>query len=148
MKKYVVNIGPISNILSDPNFFFGTGFWGEGIDSHEELKEIIKKYWKDKDGHYRPLKLTFSLGTNVAKAQEAGNQQAAKGETVNMFSVLSHLSHDPLRGMKLYFSGYGFKGHGNSYWMLEDTRHSESAEMIFFPGKKLSEVLPEIGVIL
>ena len=42
MKKYNINIG--SNSISDDKFFFGTGFMGEGFDTLEELKSLLKKY--------------------------------------------------------------------------------------------------------
>ena len=145
MAKYIVNVGPISNSLSDPYFFIGTGFWGEEINTHEELKSILKQYWRDKKtNNYRPFKLTFSLGENIAKAKSIGNKQASEGKTVNMFSVLGVLCNDPFRGKKLYFSGYGFKGHEDSHWMLVD----KDEQKTFFPGEKLSQILPKLGIIL
>lgn len=145
MAKYIVNIGPLSNSLSDPCFFIGTGFWGEEINTHDDLKNVIKQYWKDKKtNNYRPLRLTFSLGENIAKARAIGDKQASKGETVNMFSVLGALSDDPFRGKALYFSGYGFKGHEDSRWMFVDKDEHKT----FFPGEKLSQVLPKLGIIL
>lgn len=104
MAKYIVNVGPISNSLSDPYFFIGTGFWGEEINTHEELKSILKQYWRDKKtNNYRPFKLTFSLGENIAKAKSIGNKQASEGKTVNMFSVLGVLCNDPFRGKNCTF---------------------------------------------
>lgn len=146
MKTYVVNVGPISNSLSDPLFFFGTGFWGEGIDSYEELKELIRKYWKDKEGRTRPFKLSFSLGVNVAKAQEIGNQQAAKGEDVNMISVLTPLKDDPFRDKSLYYSPWGFKEHKDSRWLLAE--NDDVDHVTIFTEQRLFEVLPKIGINL
>ena len=69
MKRYVVNIGGTSNLLSDPRCFIGTGFMGEGFDTLEELKSLLKKYatyQKDGKSFWRSeIKMTFSLGTTL-----------------------------------------------------------------------------------
>ena len=42
--KYNVNVSPITNIIGDKNFFFGTGFFGEEFSSFEDFKKIMHKY--------------------------------------------------------------------------------------------------------
>lgn len=49
--KYVVNINSLSNLLSDKNFFFGTGFIGAEFSTKKELVDLLHKHATfEKDG--------------------------------------------------------------------------------------------------
>lgn len=107
MKKYIVNIGGTSNLLSDPRCFIGTGFMGEGFDTHEELKSLLKKYatyQKDGKAFWRSeIKMTFSLGTTLEKFKSEGDRQCKENGFVNLFSIGAKLKKDPFHGIEIIY---------------------------------------------
>ena len=61
--RYIINIDPITNLLSDKNFFFGTGFMGAEFSTKKELLQLLSKHATiKKDGVYywrEYIKLSF-----------------------------------------------------------------------------------------
>ena len=140
--KIVVNLGPVNNNIDDPNWFIGTGFWGEQVSSHEELKTIIKKFWVNKNGEQRPFKMTFSSGKIVERIKATGNEVAKKGQSVDMIELMGGLKDDTLKGYTLLFAPWGFSKAPKANWLLiNDNDKSET-----FLERKLSEILPLIGI--
>ena len=107
MKRYVVNIGGTSNLLSDPRCFIGTGFMGEGFDTLEELKSLLKKYatyQKDGKSFWRSeIKMTFSLGTTLEAFRVEGDRQCKENGFINLFSIGSRLRKDPFHGIEIIY---------------------------------------------
>ena len=107
MKRYVVNIGGTSNLLSDPRCFIGTGFMGEGFDTLDELKSLLKKYatyQKDGKSFWRSeIKMTFSLGTTLEAFKAEGDRQAKENGFVNLFSIGARLRKDPFHGIEIIY---------------------------------------------
>ena len=107
MKRYVVNIGGTSNLLSDPRCFIGTGFMGEGFDTLEELKSLLKKYatyQKDGKSFWRSeIKMTFSLGTTLEAFKAEGDRQCKENGFVNLFSIGARLRKDPFHGIEIIY---------------------------------------------
>ena len=140
--KIVVNFGPVSNNIDDPNWFIGTGFWGEQVSSHEELKTIIKKFWVNKNGERRPFKMTFSSGEIIEHIKATGNKITKKGQSVDMIELGAGLKGDPLNSYTLLFAPWGFCKAPKANWLLiNDNDKSET-----FFERKLSEILPLIGI--
>lgn len=146
MKKYIVNIGGTSNLSSDPNFFIGTGFMGEGFDTHEELKSLLKKYatyQKDGKSFWRSeIKMTFSLGTTLEAFRAEGDRQCKENGFVNLFSIGARLRKDPFHGIEIIYRP--------SKWV--DKKGNEFAfilikgDEVIPQSKKLSEILKGIGM--
>ena len=107
MKKYNINIGSTSNSISDDKFFFGTGFMGEGFDTLEELKSLLKKYatyQKDGKSFWRSeIKMTFSLGTTLEAFRVEGDRQCKENGFINLFSIGSRLRKDPFHGIEIIY---------------------------------------------
>ena len=116
--KYIVNINPITNLVNDENFFFGTGFLGAEFSTKEELLELLRKYaFIKKDGvRYWPkyVRLSFSL--------------AAK--------------KDPFDGIHIYFCPTGwFDENGNVFKFMVE----KGEELTPYYGR-LFNVLKELGI--
>ena len=140
--KIVVNLGPVNNNIDDPNWFIGTGFWGEQVSSHEELKTIIKKFWVNKNGEQRPFKMTFSSGEIIERIKATGNEITKKDQSVDMIALGAGLKDDPLKGYTLLYAPWGFRKAPKAHWLLiSDNDKSET-----FLERKLSEILPLIGI--
>ena len=107
MKKYNINIGSTSNSITDDKFFFGTGFMGEGFDTLEELKSLLKKYatyQKDGKSFWRSeIRMTFSLGTTLEAFRVEGDRQCKENGFVNLFSIGSRLRKDPFHGIEIIY---------------------------------------------
>lgn len=148
IKKYVVNISGTSNCLSDPNFFFGTGFMGDTFDTRDELVALLhkyatfekegKKYWREE------IKITFSLGSTLSKFKEEGDRQCKENGGVNLFSLAFVGANDPFRNIELiYRPGGWIDKEGNEFKFVliqgKDRKITPKQE-------KLSSILREIGI--
>ena len=147
MKRYVVNIEGTSNLLSDPRCFIGTGFMGEGFDTLEELKSLLKKYatyQKDGKSFWRSeIKMTFSLGTTLEAFRAEGDRQCKENGFVNLFSIGTRLRKDPFHGIEIIYRP--------SRWIDEDGDTFafiliKDDEVIPQKNKKLSNILRELGM--
>lgn len=146
MKKYIVNIGGTSNLSSDPKFFIGTGFMGEEFDTHEELKELLRKYatyQKDGKSFWRSeIKMTFSLGTTLEAFRAEGDRQCKENGFVNLFTAALACKSDPFRGIEIIYRP--------SKWVDKDGNVFAfvliKGDKIIPQFKKLSEILKDIGL--
>lgn len=149
MKRYVINIGGTSNLLSDPRCFIGTGFMGEGFDTLEELKSLLKKYatyQKDGKSFWRSeIKMTFSLGTTLEAFRAEGDRQCKENGVVNLFSCIAACARDPFRKISIIYRP--------SRWIDEDGDEFafiliKGDEVIPQKNKKLRDILRELGIVL
>ena len=147
MKKYNINIGSTSNSILDDKFFFGTGFMGEGFDTLEELKSLLKKYatyQKDGKSFWRSeIKMTFSLGTTLEAFKAEGDRQAKENGVVNLFSCIAACAKDPFRKISIIYRP--------SRWIDEDGEEFafiliKDNEVIPQKNKKLRDILRELGM--
>lgn len=146
MKKYIVNIESPSNLSSDPKFFIGTGFMGEEFDTHEELKELLRKYatyQKDGKSFWRSqIKMTFSLGTTLEEFKAEGDRQCKENGFVNLFSIGARLRKDPFHGIEIiYRPSKWVDKNGNIFAFI-----LIKGDKIIPQFKKLSEILKDIGM--
>lgn len=146
MKRYIVNIEGTSNLLSDPRCFIGTGFMGEGFDTLEELKSLLKKYATyQKDGKFfwrSEIKMTFSLGTTLEKFKSEGNRQCKENGFVNLFTAALACKSDPFRGIEIIYRPSKWideKGNVFAFILIK-------GDKIIPQFKKLSEILKDIGM--
>ena len=147
MKRYVVNIEGTSNLLSDPRCFIGTGFMGEGFDTLEELKSLLKKYatyQKDGKSFWRSeIKMTFSLGTTLEAFRAEGDRQCKENGFVNLFSIGARLRKDPFHGIEIIYRPSKWvdeKGNVFAFILIKGD------EVIPQKNKKLSNILRELGM--
>ena len=107
MKKYNINIGSTSNLISDDKFFFGTGFMGAEFSSIDELRSLLHKYATfEKDGkrYWREeIKMSFSLQSSVQAFKAEGDRQAKENGFVNLFSIGARLRKDPFHGIEIIY---------------------------------------------
>ena len=146
MAKYNVNIGPVSNSLSDPNWFSGTGFMGEGFSTREELLSIMRKYatfTKDGVSYWRKeIKPTFELGKTVEAFKAEGNRQCKENGYVNLFTAISACRKDPFYGISIVYRPGGWvdrQGNEFKFVLVKGDKVTPKA-------MKLSEILREIGI--
>lgn len=145
MARYNVNISGTSNCIGDPTFFFGTGFMGEGFDTHEELKALLLKYAtfkKDGNEYWRKeIQLTFSLGKTVEAFKEEGNRQCKENGFVNLFTAALACRKDPFHGIKIIWRpGHWIDNKGNEFAFVvikDDT--------VIPKAMKLRQILEEMG---
>lgn len=144
--KYIVNINPITNLVNDENFFFGTGFMGEEFSTKKELLELLRKYaFIKKDGvRYWPkyIKLSFSLASTISSIKEEGNRQAKENGAVNLFTACLAAKKDPFYGIHIYFRPTGWLDeNGNVFKFMVE----KGEELIPIYGR-LSNILKELGI--
>ena len=144
--KYIININPINNLMSDKDFFFGTGFLGEEFSTKKELCELIRKYVTiEKDGvrYWREyIKLSFSLASTISSIKEEGNRQAKKNDVVNLFTACLAAKKDPFYGIHIYFRPAGWLDeNGNVFKFVV-----EKGEELTPNYGKLSNILKELGI--
>lgn len=151
--KYTVNVGPITNVLGQPEFFIGTGFMGEQFSTYEELKEIIFKYgmYTDKDGkrYWHPeIKLTFGLASLDEAFKQEGNRQIAETGEVDLLTAVSVFGRNPFRDKAIYYIPGGAT--------LRDGSDPREFKFLIDNGEKkyprfdvkLSDILSDIGLNL
>ena len=147
MKRYIVNIGGTSNLLSDPRCFIGTGFMGEGFDTLEELKSLLKKYatyLKDGKSFWRSaeIKMTFSLGTTLEAFRAEGDRQCKENGFVNLFSIGARLRKDPFHGIEIIYRPSKWvdeKGNVFAFILIK-------GDEVIPQKKKLRDILKSIGM--
>lgn len=144
--RYVVNINPVTNLSSDKNFFFGTGFLGAEFSTKKELTELLYKYATiEKDGkrYWRQyIKLSFSLASTISSIKEEGNRQAKENGVVNLFTVCLAAKKDPFYGIHIYYRPAGWVDKdGNIFKFVVE----KGKELTPNYGK-LSNILKELGI--
>lgn len=115
--KYVVNIGSWSNNLDDPDFFFGTSFWGEEFSTYEEYVAIRDRVAMHNGEYYNKIQVSFSLASTVHSVINEGNKQA-KESLVNLNEVISGFKSDSLAHMTFYWHKKGFNDNGVKCWWM------------------------------
>lgn len=144
--KYIVNINPITNLVNDENFFFGTGFLGAEFSTKEELLELLRKYaFIKKDGvRYWPkyVRLSFSLASTISSIKEEGNRQAKENGVVNLFTACLAAKKDPFYGIHIYYHPAGWVDeNGNVFKFMVE----KGEELTPYYGR-LFNVLKELGI--
>lgn len=135
--RYTINI-----TAADPKeFIFGTGFFGETFSSKDELKAIFKKYITKRDVI---VKLTFSSAETTDKIKALGNELAAKGENINLFTLAAIARKDKFNDIAIYYVPCGWKDDKGTFkFVLE-----RNDEVIPQYDKKLSAILSDLGMKL
>lgn len=141
--SYYVNVKIQERPLSGP------GFFGEEINSLEELKAVIKKYgiYKEKDGSLYwgdPVMIHFTEASVIDAVKESGNRQCEENGCVNLFSFVSILQKCPYKDVDVFYrhdewidsNGVIFR------WLI--TRGEEQHPVY----GKLIDVLKELGIEL
>ena len=147
MEKYNIHISSTTNLLSDPNWFPGTGFMGQGFSTREDLLALLKKYAtykKDGESYWQEeIKLTFELGETVAKFKEEGDRQCKVNGFVNLFAAAAVCAKDPFHGIEvIYRPGGWIDAQGNEFKFVLITKEDE-----VIPKKgKLTDILRELGM--
>lgn len=144
--KYIVNINPITNLVNDENFFFGTGFLGAEFSTKEELLELLRKYaFIKKDGvRYWPkyVRLSFSLASTISSIKEEGNRQAKENGVVNLFTACLAAKKDPFYGIHIYYHPAGWVDeNGNVFKFMVE----KGEELTPYYGR-LFNVLKELDI--
>ena len=144
--KYIVNIGPISSLLNDKNFFFGTGFMGEEFSTKEELRQLLYKYGsyvREGKQYWREyIKLSFSLASTISSIKEEGNRQAKENGVVNLFTTFLAAKEDPFYGIHVYYRPAGWLDeNGNVFKFMV-----EKGEELTPKYNKLFSILEELGI--
>ena len=144
--RYVVDINPVTNLSSDKNFFFGTGFLGAEFSTKKELSELLRKYATiEKDGkrYWREyIKLSFSLASTISFIKEEGNRQAKENGVVNLFTTFLAAKKDPFDGIHIYYRPAGWVDeNGNVFKFVVE----KGKELTPNYGK-LSNILKELGI--
>lgn len=144
--RYIINIDPITNLLSDENFFFGTGFMGAEFSTKEELLQLLHEYATfEKDGvryWQKYIKLSFSLASTISSIKEEGNRQAKENGIVNLFTACLAAKKDPFYGIHIYYHPVGWLDeNGNVFKFVV-----EKGKKLTPNYGKLSNILKELGI--
>lgn len=124
----------------------GTGFMGVEVASYQDIKDAIREYACNKDGHYKSefIKIDFSLASTVDAAKAEGDKQAKENGIVNLFQICSMMQNDPFKDIHIFFRP--------GRWL--DNEKKPFSFFIDSPQKsyphygKFSEVLKELGIEL
>lgn len=143
---YRVNIDPITNLSSDGDFFFGTGFFGAEFNTFEELKGLLRKYATfERDGkrYWRKvIKMTFSLESTFSAVRAEGDCQCKENGMVELFSAIAAYGKDPFHKYTIFFRpGKWQDDKGIFSFLLQEGKGDPMPRY-----GKLSEVLKEIGI--
>ena len=143
--KYNVNVSPLTNMIDDKNFFFGTGFFGEEISSFEDFKKIMHEnatYEKDgKSFFYDEMKVSFSLADTIDKVKSAGDKQCETEGLVNLFKIAKIYKSDPFSKFTIFFRPNGWIKDGKVFKLII----MENNKVTPFYGK-WSELFLHIGI--
>lgn len=144
--KYRINIDPVTNLSSDGDFFFGTGFFGAEFDTFEELKGLLRKYATfERDGkkYWRKvIKMTFSLEPTFAAVKAEGDRQCKETGMVELFSAITAYRKDPFHKYTIFFRpGKWQDDKGIFSFLLQEDRKDPEPRY-----GKLKEILKEIGI--
>lgn len=135
--KYTVNI----KAADFKDGLFGTGFFGEDFSSVEELKAIFRKYGPKKNV---VTKITISSAETTSAIKEFGNNLAAKGQNINIFSLAAIAKKDKFKDIVIYYlPGGWYDDKGVFKFILE-----KGEKIVPQYGKKLTDILRELGVQL
>lgn len=144
--RYVVDINPITNLLSDKNFFFGTGFMGAEFSTKKELTELLRKYATIKKNGIRYwrqyIKLSFSLASTISSIKEEGNRQAKENGVVNLFTACLAAKKDPFYGIHIYYHPAGWVDENGNVFKFAVEKGKELTPNY----GKLSNILKELGI--
>lgn len=144
--KYNVNVSPITNMIDDKNFFFGTGFFGKEISSYEDFKKIIHEnvmYKKDgKSFFYDEIEVSFCLADTIDKVKSVGNEQCKTEGLVNLFEIAKIYKSDPFSKFTIFFSPNGWIKDGKVFKLIIMENNTKVTP---FYGK-WSELLYNIGI--
>lgn len=148
MKRYIVNINSITNILGGDDFFLGTGFLGAQFDTFEELKKLLveyatyekegKRYWR------KVIKMTFALGSTISSIKKEGDRQCEENGMVELFSLAAAYRKDPLTKYTIYFRPSKWQ---DSKGVFSFLLQEDGKDPVPKYGK-FSEILKEIGIVL
>ena len=146
MAKYNVHIGSTVNNSSDPKFFIGTGFIGEGFNTRDELVALMRKYAsfkRDGKSYWREeIKLSFELGETIEAFKAEGYRQCRENGYVDLFAAISVCNKDPFRGIEVIYRPTMWvdkDGNTFNYIIIKDNK-------IIPKFGKFSEILREIGI--
>lgn len=135
--KYTINI-------SAANFkdgLFGTSFFGEDFSSVEELKTIFRKYGPKKNV---VTKITISSAETTSAIKNFGNDLAAKGQNINLFSLATIARKDKFKDITIYYLPNGWYDNNNIFKFIL----KKGDEIIPQYDKKLMSILRDLGVQL
>lgn len=127
----------------------GPGFFGEEVNSLNELKAVIKKYgiYKEKDGSLYwgdPVKIHFTTASVIDAVKESGDRQCKENGYVNLFSFVSTLQKCPYKDVDIFYRHYGWIDDDGRIFRWIITR-GEDQQPIY---GKLIDVLKELGITL
>lgn len=127
----------------------GPGFFGEEINSLEELKAVIKKYgiYKENDGSLYwgdPVMIHFTEASIIDAVKESGDRQCKENGYVNLFSFVSMLQKCPYKDVDVFYRHDGWLDSGGRLFRWLITR-GEDPQPIY---GKLIDVLKELGIEL
>lgn len=142
-KRYNVWINSVTNVVSDPRWFCGTGFLGESFSTYEEFKQLLYKYAKLNGIWKEEIELSFSLAESIDKLKEIGNRECKTNGFVEFFTLQSAFTNDPFKEIKIYWAPgkYIHNKTGNEFpFILVRGKSGEPR------CGKLSSILEEIGI--
>lgn len=131
--KYTINI----KAADFKDGLFGTGFFGEDFSSVEELKTIFREYGPKKNV---VTKITISSAETTSAIKDFGNNLAAKGQNINLFSLAVIARKDKFKDITIYYLPNGWYD-GVFKFVLEKGEETQY-------GKKLTNILRELGIQL
>lgn len=135
--KYTINI----KAVDFKDGLFGTGFFGEDFSSVEELKTIFREYGPKKNV---VTKITISSAETTSAIKDFGNNLAAKGQNINLFSLAVIARKDKFKDIAIYYLPNGwYDNNGVFKFILE-----KGEKIIPQYGKKLTNILRELGIQL
>lgn len=139
-------IGPITNNLSDKDFFFGTGFMGESFSNREEFVSLVRKY-ATKDGKFKAevIKFDFCLDETITKFKNNGDEQIRKNGMVELFTAAAALKQDPYHNVHIYFRPDGWIKDNKVFHILLKMNDGTD-ELIPYFGK-LTECMKSLGLL-
>lgn len=133
--EYTINI-----TAADPTeFIFGTGFLGETFSSKCDLKAIFRKYITKRDTIF---KLTFSSAETTAKIKAIGNELAARGENINLFTLAAIASKDKFNDITIYYLPCGWIDDNGTFKFFLERNNNITPQY----NKKLSAILSDLGI--
>lgn len=121
----------------------GTGFWGNDFSSKEELKSILNEYLFSMDED-EIIRLHFSCAKTKEAMKSYGDAEAAKGNNINVFDLLSIAKKDKFHGIYIYYRPGGWIDNNGTFKYI-----IEKGEKLYPQyNKKLIPILIELGIVL
>lgn len=127
----------------------GPGFFGEEVNSLNELKAVIKKYgiYKEKDGSLYwgdPVKIHFTTASVIDAVKESGDRQCKENGYVNLFSFVSILQKCPYKDVDIFYRHDGWIDDKGIIFNWVVSRGEDNNSVY----GKLVDVLKELGIEL